>query len=954
MRNRMRRGGARASLWTAPLIAAVWPIAALGQSTQDIRIVTYNTQGDESSPSPTQVLPQLATTIEGIGQEKYVGDNILQLPDIIALQETTSNSTTVSPLATDLNNYYGSSIYSYSSYQATTSDGVTSGGGPNALIYNQKTLNLMASVGVGTPESGTNGEFRQVVRYEFQPLADEGTNNGVFYVYDSHYKSGAASTKDDGSTDGALRNGEAQIIRNDEATNLPASAAVLYVGDYNVDGSQEASYQTITAANSPGGVNQGQGFDPLNPTDNYNETWEYNSTYKGIMTEKDTDLEYRDDMQIMTGNVCNDSPGTLDYINNSLHAFGNNGSTAEGGSVNSTSNTALNDIIGNGSLTPSEVYAAMNPSTGSDHLPVVADYSITNGPFTLTWNNAGGSGDGVTWDTSNQNWNTGSFVTTYADADNVIFNDSNNGHYAVTLNTTVNPGSVVINNSSGDYTFSGSGGIAGTGSLTKSGSASATLSTLNTYSGGTNLTAGTLIIATSGALPANQPVTISGGTLTLNATAQPSSILINNTSGNVSINGSGGIGGVGSLTNSGTGSATLSTVNSYSGGTNVTAGTLIIATSGALPANQPVTITGGTLTLNATAQPSSILINNTSGNVSINGSGGIGGVGSLTESGTGSATLSTVNSYSGGTTVDAGATLLASYPNAVPTTGMTTVNAGGTLTASVNNALPSGYGGLVNNGITNIQGNATLSALTGTGILNISPGSDAASVVKLAVGSPHATQGGLTIAANSALDMTNNQIIFGYTGSSAAADSTVLGYLTSGRNGGTWNGTTGIMTSGSTGSGVDPGYALGWADGAEGVVSGLTSGQIEVKYTLLGDALLNGSVTGNDFTILVGNLNKSFLPNGNPVGWDDGDFEYSGSVNGNDFTDLVSNLNKSATLGDVQVPAGVWAAVDAYAAANGITLTGEDSVPEPGAAILLLPAGVLFLSRQRRFDPRRV
>lgn len=58
-------------------------------------------------PSPTEVLPYLATVLEGVGQEKYVGDDILQLPDIIALQETTSNSVTVSPLATDLNDYYG-------------------------------------------------------------------------------------------------------------------------------------------------------------------------------------------------------------------------------------------------------------------------------------------------------------------------------------------------------------------------------------------------------------------------------------------------------------------------------------------------------------------------------------------------------------------------------------------------------------------------------------------------------------------------------------------------------------------------------------------------------------------------------------------------------------------------------------------------------------------------------
>jgi autotransporter-associated beta strand protein len=512
MKNKMRLQASRASLWIAAFATFLWPLAGLGQTTQDIRIVTYNTQADVGI-SNSAILPNLATVLEGVGQQKYVGDNLLQLPDIIALQETTSNSTTVSPLVTDLNNFYGSTIFNYSTYQATQSGGNGSGNGPNALIYNQNTLNLMASVGVGTPGGGSNGEFRQVVRYEFQPIVDTGTNNGVFYVYDSHYKSGSASTKDDGSTDGALRNGEAQIIRNNEASTLPANAAVLYVGDYNGDGSTEAAYQTITAANSPGGVNQGQAFDPLNPTDNYNETWALNSAYQGIMTESDNDLRYRDDLQLMTNNVFSDAAGTLDYIANSYHAFGNNGGTAVFGNVNSGSNTALNDIVGNGSLTPSQVLAAMNNSTGSDHLPVVADYGITVGPFTLTWNNAGGSGDGTTWDTTSQNWNSG-VVTTYSDGSNVIFNDSNSGHYAVTLNTTVKPGSVVIN-STGNYTIGGIGGIAGTGSVMKSGSGSATLATVNTYTGGTIVNAGTLIVGVNGALPANQAVTINGGTMQL-------------------------------------------------------------------------------------------------------------------------------------------------------------------------------------------------------------------------------------------------------------------------------------------------------------------------------------------------------------------------------------------------------------------------------------------------------
>ena len=252
------------------LVAASLPALA---HASNVRVVTYNLQAD-TGISNSVLLPNVTTVLEGVGQQQYVGDGILKLPDIIALQETTSNSTTVAPIVSSLNSYYSHpGLYSYSSYQATQYGGNTVGNGPNALIYNQTALNLLASVGVGTPEGATNGEFRQVVRYEFQPVADAGTSNGTFYVYDSHYKSGAASTSDDGTTDGAMRNLEAQLIRNDEAANLPSTASVLYVGDFNGDGSTEAAYQTITAAKSPSGVTQGTAVDPINPTDNYNLTW---------------------------------------------------------------------------------------------------------------------------------------------------------------------------------------------------------------------------------------------------------------------------------------------------------------------------------------------------------------------------------------------------------------------------------------------------------------------------------------------------------------------------------------------------------------------------------------------------------------------------------------------------------------------------------------------------------
>jgi autotransporter-associated beta strand protein len=133
----------------------------------------------------------------------------------------------------------------------------------------------------------------------------------------------------------------------------------------------------------------------------------------------------------------------------------------------------------------------------------------------VTWNNSNAGGDGATWDQLvNQNWNNGSGAAYYIESNNVTFNDSNNGHYAVTLNTIVNPTSVTVNNSAGNYTFSGSGSIAGSGALTKSGTGTLTLSTANSYSGGTNVLGGLLIVGATGALPHASALTIGSASST--------------------------------------------------------------------------------------------------------------------------------------------------------------------------------------------------------------------------------------------------------------------------------------------------------------------------------------------------------------------------------------------------------------------------------------------------------
>lgn len=360
---------------------AGYPWTVLSVQTRTIRVVTYNIEADINGA--TNALPGLIAptggsvtnggVLEGIGEEN-VGSDPAQTLDILALQETTSNNTTVAPIVNALNSYYKSpGMYAMSPYQATESGGFAgSGNGPNAIIYNTRTVQLVASVPVdppgGTGQLGSSsGEYREVMRYEFAPAGVTPSAGNEFYIYVSHYKSGT------GTSNEAARNGEAQIIRNDEANHLPADARVLYVGDYNVTRSGEAGYQTMVSVTSPLGVAQGQGIDPMNPGGASGISWETN-TLMSLKSESSTSMRYRDDLQLMTTNVYYGQAGGLAFVPGSYHVFGNNGTTAYGTSVNSGGNSALTNLAAGSPITAAQLYDYL--TTASDHLPVVADYTI--------------------------------------------------------------------------------------------------------------------------------------------------------------------------------------------------------------------------------------------------------------------------------------------------------------------------------------------------------------------------------------------------------------------------------------------------------------------------------------------------------------------------------------------------------------------------------------------------
>jgi rhamnogalacturonan endolyase len=285
------------------------------------------------------------------------------------------------------------------------------------------------------------------------------------------------------------------------------------------------------------------------------------------------------------------------------------------------------------------------------------------------------------------------------------------------------------------------------------------------------------------------------------------------------------------------------------------------------------------VTLNAQVAPATVCVNNSNGNYTITGTGGIIGTTALAKYGTATLTLDTINLYSGGTTLN-----------------------GGQLIFAVPGALPN---------------NTSLAVNAGTAELNLNIGT--------------VTLSSLTIAANSYFNITNNEIIINYaSGSDPIA--TIQSYIISAYANGNWDG-PGIASS-QLYSGSN--YGLGYADGADGVVAGLSSGQIEVKYTLLGDANLDGVVNGSDFSILAANFGLG------STNWDQGNFFYGASVNGADFSALASNFG----LGDsgAGVTSADFAALDAFAAANGLLA----DVPEPASAAILTLAGFAALRRRRR------
>ncbi|MEI7533205.1 MAG: autotransporter-associated beta strand repeat-containing protein, partial [Verrucomicrobiae bacterium] len=304
------------------------------------------------------------------------------------------------------------------------------------------------------------------------------------------------------------------------------------------------------------------------------------------------------------------------------------------------------------------------------------------------------------WDISSVNWlnSVTSSPANYNQGDFVTFDDSvsASGNTNVNLTTTLSPGSLLVSNVNQNFTFNGSGAISGNIALIKAGLGVLTLANSggNTFSNGVSILGGTLRL--SGAdnqLPTNSSVTITNLAATfldLNSNSQilnsisgggTSGGAINLGAGTLTISGGGTYGGV--INGSGMlvktnyltgGTLTLTNGNTYSGGT-VVGGftnntTLVVAnaTGSGTGSGLLLVLTNGTLTFGNGAAAGSVSTANITnhGTIQLKRSDDsvftniMVGAGSLVVNQTNSntVTIAANNSFSGGTTVTAGALLI--------------------------------------------------------------------------------------------------------------------------------------------------------------------------------------------------------------------------------------------------------------------------------------------------------
>jgi predicted outer membrane repeat protein len=229
----------------------------------------------------------------------------------------------------------------------------------------------------------------------------------------------------------------------------------------------------------------------------------------------------------------------------------------------------------------------------------------------------------------------------------------------------------------------------------------------------------------------------------------------------------------------------------------------------------------------------------------------ISGNGGVTLDGPGTVTFTGDNTYLGQTTIGNGATLYDYNTSSLPT-GNNITNNGELVIAAGTSVTP-----------------IVVGAITGSGILQVEDDYH----LQLALNSGLSTIGSISIAANGTLDIANNELVVDYAATSP--QSMIQSYIADSM----------LVSSFVT---ANPGYGIGYADGTDGAVGGLSTGQFLIEPALDGDADLNGIVNIHDLQNLLSDFNQ-------PGSWDEGNFTGHARVDISDLQALLSNFNQSSS-----------------------------------------------------------
>jgi len=186
--------------------------------------------------------------------------------------------------------------------------------------------------------------------------------------------------------------------------------------------------------------------------------------------------------------------------------------------------------------------------------------------------------------------------------------------------------------------------------------------------------------------------------------------------------------------------------------------------------------------------------------------------------------------------------------------------------------------------------------------------------------------GAISTATSGKIDMSDNDAVINYTGSSPLA--AIRAFITQGYNGGLWTG-AGITSSAAAALAASAHKtALGYGEVAQigaGTFTATDLSTVLIRYVYAGDANLDGTVDTVDFNNLASNFSGT-----NRI-WSQADFDYNQTVDTVDFNLLASNFS-------LVLPASDAISGDFASAA----------VPEPAsAALIAIGFGTVAIRRRR-------